>query len=291
MQLSIETYNITKRFGEEKAFKMIKSAGFDSVDYSFYYLDDTLKDTVFGENYLIHAKEIRTMLDNIGLTCNQAHAPFNFDANNDNMDISNENYRNIIKSFEIASILGAKSVVVHAIHNKENESVLEANLKFYKSFEPYLERFKIQVAIENLFSEPYDHNRKKYTNNRFATPKAMKEIIEMLDSKWFVGCLDLGHATITDIEPQDFIKGVDNKLLKALHVQDNDYAYDKHWLPFVGKINWDKVTKELKNIGYDGDITFEIFNFLNGFPDELIPDVLTLAEKTGRYIIKKIMES
>lgn len=288
MKLSIETCDIVKRFGEEKAFEMIKNAGFDCIDYSFYWLDEPFYSEVLGDDYLNHAKKTRALLDKAGLTCNQAHAPLEFDISNDTIDLSNDNYKRIVKSLEIASILGAEAIVVHAVLPKDGETALETNYKFYKSFEPYLEKFNIKIAVENLFYGPYDSQKYKYTNNLFGRPYLMKEIIEKLDSKWFVCCIDVGHATITDIEPQDFIRGMDNKLLRHLHIQDNDNAYDKHWLPYVGVINWDEVTKSLKEIDYKGDITFEIFHFLKRFDDEMIPDVLAFAEKTGRYLIKKI---
>jgi len=45
MRLSVETYVLHKRYGDERAAEMLKKAGFDSIDYSFYWLaeeDDTL---------------------------------------------------------------------------------------------------------------------------------------------------------------------------------------------------------------------------------------------------------
>ncbi len=289
MKLSMETYNLVKRFGEKKAIQMIKDAGFDSLDYSFYWLDDEIKKEVFGIDYLKHAKELRSFLDDIGITCNQAHASFDFSIDRDTMDMENENYSNIVKSLEIASVLGADNIIVHAIRPKDGESVFETNFKFYKSFEPYLQRFKIHLAIENLFGAPYDAEAKRYMGNSFDRPELMKEIIEKLDSEWFVCCIDVGHATLTGIEPQDHIRGMDNKLLKAVHIQDNDGNQDRHWLPYVGNINWDEVASSLKDIKYDGDITLEIFNFLKKYDDELIPEVLRFAEKTGRYILNKCL--
>lgn len=100
----------------------------------------------------------------------------------------------------------------------------------------------------------------------------------------------LSYNTITGIEPHEFISSMDNNTLKALHIQDNDYEYDRHMLPFVGKINWDKTAESLKKINYDGEITFEIFKYLHGFDDEMMADVLKFAKTVGRYIIKKIEE-
>lgn len=98
-------------------------------------------------------------------------------------------------------------------------------------------------------------------------------------------CVDIGHASLTGYEPEDFIEKMQPKYLKALHVQDNDYISDRHILPYTGDLNWKAIMTSLKNIGYDGDLTFEIFNYLKKFPDDLIPDALKFAVSIGKYLV------
>jgi hypothetical protein len=43
--------------------------------------------------------------------------------------------------------------------------------------------------------------------------------------------------------------------------------------------------QSLKAIGYTGDLTFEILNYLKKFPNELVEDSLKLAVSVGRYLI------
>ena len=38
MKLSIENHVIRKAFGDEKAIEMIAQAGFDAMDFSFYWM-------------------------------------------------------------------------------------------------------------------------------------------------------------------------------------------------------------------------------------------------------------
>ena len=47
MRLSVESYNAAKRFGDEQGLSMIREAGFDCVDYSFYERHDA--DVVLGD--------------------------------------------------------------------------------------------------------------------------------------------------------------------------------------------------------------------------------------------------
>ncbi len=290
MKLSVETYVLVKRYGEEKAFRLIKEAGFDSVDYSFYWPSEDLSKEFFGEGYINHAIKTRKMLDEIGLTCNQAHAPFDVKHATEAMDMTNKNYANIVKSIEAASILGTENIVVHAIYPGDGNDIRvpEVNYEFYKSLEPYLEKFKMHIAIENLFGAPYDDEKKIYTNNRFDRPEKMNDLLDRLDSEWFGCCIDVGHAAITGIDPQDYIRRMDNKRLRALHIHDNDYERDRHMLPYTGKINWREVAKSLREINYNGELTFEIVQYLEKFDDEVMPDALKFAERIGRYIISMI---
>ena len=76
MKLTIDSFHPQQRFGEKEGLKMIKDAGFDAIDYSFYYKKEC--EAVLGENYRAYAQDLRAQLDRIGIVCNQAHAPFTF---------------------------------------------------------------------------------------------------------------------------------------------------------------------------------------------------------------------
>lgn len=49
MKLSVEAYAVTRKLGDAEAFRAIKNAGFDAVDYSYYWENET--DTVLGDGY------------------------------------------------------------------------------------------------------------------------------------------------------------------------------------------------------------------------------------------------
>ena len=161
-----------------------------------------------------------------------------------------------------------------------HEDLIEYNYKYYKSLEKYCEEYGICVSIENLFTSRCDP---VLTN-----PYHMLKLIDKLNSKWFNVCCDVGHAAITGFEPSEVISVYSSDVLKALHIQDNDYKRDLHLLPYFSKINWDEIAESLSKIGYNGDFTFEIGSFFKRLPDELFLDALIFAQKTGRHIISKI---
>ena len=76
MKLSLESYNLILKFGAQEGFKLIKQAGFDCVDMSYYWQEEN--SPLLGEGYREHAFQLRSYLDELGLVCNQAHAPFDF---------------------------------------------------------------------------------------------------------------------------------------------------------------------------------------------------------------------
>ena len=147
MKLSMEIYTISERFGDARAVELIKDAGFDAIDYSFYYKKEC--EAVLGENYRAYAQDLRAQLDRIGIVCNQAHAPFTFQYGM-RMDPEEEKYLALIRSIEAAAILGAKNIVVHSISVPEGIDFVQYNIEYYRSFIPYCEKFGICVAVENL---------------------------------------------------------------------------------------------------------------------------------------------
>ena len=281
MKLAMESYVPVKRFGDKDGLKMIKNAGFDCVDYSYCAFNP---DSVhFGEEYIEYAKSIRAHLDEIGLECSQAHAPY-IARYNTVFELSDENFRTIVRSIEAAAILGAKNIIVHTVaipKEIKDISMWEFNQRYYKSLIPYAEKAGICIAVENLYSS--DENGGFV--GRLGSPDELTAFVKELDSPYIVACVDVGHASITGYKPEEFIEGMDGSILKAIHIHDGDYQGDRHMLPYLGRFHWTEILEALKKKGYEGPLNFEIVTYFIRLPKELIPEALSLAAKTGRYMI------
>ena len=129
MKLSVELYTLAQRFGDFKAIEIAKEAGFDAIDYSYYY--DKNCEEVLGDGYKEYAKKIRKHLDDVGIICNQAHEPFSFRYGMEN-NINEPSYLWLTRALESASILGAKNIVVHSITVPEDVNFEEYNIEYYK---------------------------------------------------------------------------------------------------------------------------------------------------------------
>lgn len=287
MKLSMENSGLRDRFGDERAIRMICEAGFDGIDYSYYWLSEKMRAKVLGENYVQYAKDIKKLLDELDMKAVQAHAPFEL-KNTMPFHMGNVYYKEIVRSMESAAIMGVENIVVHAITPENRADFLEYNYRFYKSLEPYCARFGIHIAIENLFVGKFDREKMSYSRDCFGRADDLIKILDMLDSKWFVICVDVGHANVTGNEAGAFIRNFNNRQLRALHIHDNDSTYDAHLLPCFGNIDWESVTGALADIDYRADFTLEIISYIKAFGDDTVKDALTLAEKVGRSLIQKI---
>lgn len=278
MKISIETYELRERYDDKTSVKMLKDAGFDCYDYSMYWIHDKSKD-MLEEDYRERAVALRKFADNLGIECNQAHAPFDLE-HTDSFDLSNETYRKLVRSLEVASILGAKNIVVHAIGYRQlsKENFYQLNRQFYKSLLPYCEQFDICVSVENLF------DWKEKALPVLSDPKEHMEFVKSLDSDRFNICVDVGHSAVTGFQPEEVIGAMNQDILKALHIQDNDCFMDLHTIPFAGKLDWSKIATALKTIGYEGDWTFEVWAFLNKLPADSLPSALHFIADLGKSL-------
>ena len=288
MKLSIDNGMLLLRFGVFESVKMIKEAGFDCVDMTYYM--SPIDSPLLNDDFRGYAVQLRAYLDSLGLECNQAHAPFFF-AYGDRFDPDDAHYRSIIRSMESAAILGARTIVVHSVGHRQGDEVLfdrAYNLAYYRSLIPYCEKFGIRVAVENLVEHGAPNGG---FVGRLGTPQELCDFVEELNSPYFCACLDTGHASLCGIKPEDFVAGMSRERLQVLHVHDGDYLGDRHTLPYLMDFNWKNVMASLKKIGYDGELTFEILNYFRNIPKELIPSSLRFAENTGRFLIEQYTEA
>lgn len=291
MNLAMNIFGLETRLGLENALSVIKGAGFDSIDYSL----EPMLDPAFILNdetkYRAEAERIKALADAAGLPITQTHTPFSF-----------ENWKNptvyeefilpaIRRSIEVSAILGAKVAVVHPLHHwtykGHEEEIFERNMVFYRSLIPLCKEYGIKVGIENMFQRELLRGQISFdTCNQI--PEFIR-YVDTLDSEYMVACLDIGHVGLPtrDDEAWDFIRALGHDRLQALHVHDNDYRVDKHALPYLGKIDWNEVTKALGEIDYQGDFTYEVnlTTFMSKFMnEEMVPTAMRYAHDVGRHL-------
>ena len=284
MKASIDYHFPRKAFGDERALQVIREAGFEALDFTFYWLPED-EDPLNQPNYAQYARKLRAVADDCGLFVTQAHAPFVFNST-DTPEKQAHDLRNLHRSLEFAAILGANSIVVHNVTTENPADFRSYNLDFYNGFADECRAHGIKIAVENLWSMKDN----KVVGGRLSTPEELSAFLDQLDPACFCACIDVGHSAIVGQNPGDFIRKLGTPKLQALHIQDTDLMRDSHMLPFLGKHNWEDITKALAEADYQGDFSLEVFNFTRNIPKEELPLALKLASRIAHHLIDQVEE-
>jgi len=273
MILAMESYVPCETLGEEKGLELIRRSGFDGVDYTFFSPSGNAQ---LGDDYMERANNTKALLKKYGLVCNQAHAPFFFRYTDGDWEKS-PLWRDVNRSIEYAAYIGAKQIIIHHLNVPKTVDFVEYNLAYLRSYEPAAKKFRIRIGVENG-----------------GGVKQLLPLLEQLDPQYYVCCIDTGHANGTDYNrtAEQCIEMVPSGRLQALHINDDwglsGKESDIHFVPFLGRINWDAVLHALAAQNYTGDFTLEIVGYLLDYlPKEVHPEALALAHAIGRLLIKK----
>ena len=307
MLLSVQSATVVNDFGSELGYKMIREAGFQAIDWN---IDHSLKakdlksapledlcifEKSLDECLAYYAEQLEQIHAN-GLTIAQAHAPFPayLPERPETLDYTIKLYRRCI---EFCHAVGCRNLVIHGISlaNPDNtntpETVKALNYKLYESLMDILVKTNVTVCLENLFSG----SPKGLIEGTCSNPNEAVEYIDTLNAKagkeCFGLCLDTGHLNLLRKSFRIYVP-ILGRRIKALHIHDNNGTADQHLMPYVGTINWDHFCDTMREIGYDGDLSFETFAQVrpNRTPEALIPETLRFIRAAGEYFRSEIQK-
>ena len=105
--------------------------------------------------------------------------------------------------------------------------------------------------------------------------KYIVEAVKKVNSQFAGICLDTGHCNCLNDDIAENVR-LSSPYLRVLHVHDNKYSADGHFIPFLGSIDWSAFTKALAEVGFDGVLSLESNN---PDPKKMSPDVISAYEK------------
>ena len=287
----ISTDNSVMRyaFGDKESIRMCKEAGFDGIDYSLFKMkpDNDILNLPDEERKAL-AYDLRNYAESIGICFPQAHADFEVQYGEGKDSL---HYHNLLRSLEFASWMGIGQIVVHTVKygipTDADFDVYEYNIPFFTDLIPIAQKYDLKIGMENLFL--------KRPNGEFnfvgvlGTPEEMNAYRDSFNTDVYRTCCDIGHAAVIGQDPAEFIRGMSKEKLTMLHVQDTDLKGDRHWLPYMGKHDWDSVTSALAEIGYEGSMNLEVLHFYDRFKDhDLMQSALCHAAKVARYLADEV---
>ncbi|MEW9096932.1 MAG: sugar phosphate isomerase/epimerase family protein [Clostridiaceae bacterium] len=216
----------------EERLRMIKDCGFTGV--AIWWEDE--------EGLTISKKEqIPELVEKLGLHIENIHAPF---CSSNDLWSSDESIRREVVNKHIQWIKDCSkfNIPLMVMHISEGFEIKEPNNMGVKSLGEIVEaaeEYGVKVAIENTDDNALIH----YILSNLASPS--------------IGlCFDTSHNEIASNRGINLLKLYGNRLF-ATHISDNDGLKDRHWTPFDGNINWNKIKEDFPK-GYNGYLSMEI---------------------------------
>ena len=232
---------------EEKVEAMHK-CGYKCIDISFFNKERVLE--FMTPDWQDKVKKLGEFAGGLGMEFVQSHTPYvAFGA-----EITQESIDLTYRSIEVAGMLGVKNTVIHPACPTAHP---EQEFEFIKNFLPVLEEYNINLLLENAPNHSVRAGGEK--PDRYYTGEQLLSLIEYINHPNVHACWDTGHANLVGEEKSLQREGILalGSHLKAIHFNDNNGFMDLHLLPFGGTLNVDEVMCALKEIGYDGNFTFE----------------------------------
>ena len=283
MKISTEINSAARIVGEQKAIELYGKAGFDCWDFSMFKMclwdwgkncpvesDHPLK----GANYLAFARELRKIGEDMGMECNQSHAPFTS---------FKPQVRSMLKrAIECTAEAGGKICVIHP----DNNSSPEVNAEFYFELLPFAKECGVKIATENMWNWTRENGLNQAVKAACSHHDDFVAHLDAVNDGFFTACLDIGHAEMKglDTDAPTMIRALGSRL-GALHIHDNDCWRDLHQIPFAGSIDWNAVVKALKDVDYKGEFTLEADTYLQAFNAENIEEGIKNMADAARKLV------
>lgn len=274
------------RFPLTKTLQMVSEAGFRVFDLNFY--DWSLPGSPFlTGNWERWIDEVAKQAADLGVSFGQCHAYF-YNFLDPTMNEEERQYHHALqeRSLLCCKRVGAHTCVLHPETAMGGAQVMKDSFRGNgEYFKPLLERLSawgMRLALENMCDYQLAPRRKFC-----AYPE---ELVGF--AKWFGSggpgiCWDFEHGDIMEQDQVEALRFI-GPLLFATHVSDTHSKTDSglmHVLPMTGGIRWLEIMETLKEIGYQGDFCYEVHNYCNRLPDQVIPAALRLAYEIGEYLM------
>lgn len=294
---SMNLGNFLKDYNLPDSLKALKEAGFDGVDFSFWYYSQKDDAPLRQDNWREWAQHAKKLLDQHELCVPQAHAHWRHDGQIQK-DFSFRLPDELIhRNIEACRIIGCDKLVFHPIQHFfpiENEQetrrkVLDANVEWFRALLPTAEKFNVQLLVENMFD--YQHIQSPDAPQiPMASGEDLLYVVEKINHPLMQICLDTGHAHIAGSDAPAMIRMFGSHL-RALHLQDNygkiyPIYEDIHQFPGTCSLDWKEIFTALKETGCDVSLNMELSARLAGQPYE----IQQIRLSSGREVLLKMAE-
>jgi sugar phosphate isomerase/epimerase len=217
----------------EDRIKTIADAGFEAAMISW---EDEL------EPWALKKEEFPEIVRKNGLEITNIHAPFIgysdiWTASRLEIKPKLQRFRDYLKDCQAFEI---PVMVVHTNDLDEFQPDLDKGLAFFSELADAAEKYDVDLAVENV-SRQY----------------LLSYLLDEIDAPRFGMCYDSSHDFLEEQNCGRILKKYKQRI-KALHLSDNDFQADRHWIPGEGSIPLNEVMAEILTVPTITTISYEV---------------------------------
>lgn len=209
-----------------------------------------------------------------GITIDSLHAPYGpkHDISYSDSETRMASVCRIALAMAAAVELGAKTVILH-LQSWPTDARLQDADSLLRSLEALVESaeiMQIRLAAENLPGK---------VANVF-----LHRALAEFESDYFGFCYDSSHDQLGPGKPYEVLEEFANRLF-AIHLSDNDGLEDRHWIPFTGIVDWERICYILHEVRYAYPLLLEVENNGQIPTDEFLAKSATAAIRLRTLIL------
>ncbi len=302
MRIAVQNARVCDRLGIDEGFQMLHDTGFGGTDFGLTFL---MKRNEMEQNLPCAMDQPLEALYQIlepykkaaqkhGVFISQTHAlfptwwPYGRDALNERL------LEALKKDIALTAYMGSPYVIIHPFFHFENgqrmspEEEWALNRERYSALIPTLKEHKVVCCLENMFVGGPEGMRYAAVCSDFReAAEWIDRLNDIAGEECFGFCMDTGHCHLTGQNIRRALNLI-GKRLKTLHIHDNDGHTDWHMGAYMGTADWEGFIEGLRDIHYQGDLSFETFHVLDRFPPEMMEICLRMIAETGAYFRNRV---
>ena len=248
MKKAVNAWFFPKDMHYVECMKKAKAAGFDGIELN---VDETGNLTLATDEKALHL--LAKQSEDIGIAISSVSTSLAWGApvtSNDKAK-KEKGIATIKKELEAAAILGADTIlVIPGVVDEEvsYDVAYDRALEMMSVMAKEAEKMQINIGLENVW------------NKFLLSPLEMRGLIDEINSPYVGSYFDAGNVLINGY-PEQWINILGERI-KKVHIKDYKLGMIPHE-GFVGlhegEVNFARVIKALKAVGYDSYLTAEVF--------------------------------
>lgn len=294
-QISTSIASLCRNQPLDSVLRMVKTAGFDSVDFPFSAFSNSLLSPLNQPDWRDWVRQVGELTREVGLPITQAHASWEQGIPADwHYEAPHDLY---YRTMEACRAVGCRQLIFHPLRQLERvdglamrQRIHEWNVRWFHDLIPAAETYDIIINLENTFDS---HHVQQPVDPPYpyTTAQDMIDLMRDVGSLRVQICLDTGHANISAQDIPAMIRAF-RRDLATVHLNDNygrigPIYEDLHLFPGYGRIVWKDVFEALREVAFTGVMNIEPIGELRAVSEPVRLIQLRAAADTLRALMKE----